>query len=259
MVQFVLPRNSRVKPGKSHKAPAGAKNVREFHIYRYDPDQKKNPTLDIFEIDVDEIGPMVLDALLKIKDDIDPTLTFRRSCREGICGSCAMCIDGINTLACLKPIADVKGPVKIYPLPHLEVIKDLVCDLDHLYAQYATIEPWMKSTTPMPKKERLQSPEERAKLDGLWECVLCFCCATSCPSYWWNGHRYLGPSILLQAARWVQDTRDEGQGERLDDLEDPFKLYRCHTILNCVKACPRGLNPAKAIADLKVLMMERIL
>ncbi|MBN2752215.1 MAG: succinate dehydrogenase iron-sulfur subunit [Rhodospirillaceae bacterium] len=258
MVQFVLPRNSRVKPGKSHKAPGGAKNVREFHIYRYDPDQRTNPTLDIFEVDLDEIGPMVLDALVKIKNDIDPTLTFRRSCREGICGSCAMCIDGINTLACLKPIADVKGPVKIYPLPHLEVIKDLVCDVDHLYAQYASIEPWMKSRTPMPKQERLQSPEERAKLDGLWECVLCFCCATSCPSYWWNGHRYLGPTILLQAARWVLDSRDEAQGERLDDLEDPFKLYRCHTILNCVKACPRGLNPAKAIADLKVLMMERV-
>jgi len=257
-IQVILPRNSRVMPGKSHKAPAGAKNVKEFHIYRYDPDTGGNPTLDIFEVDLDGIGPMVLDALIKIKNDIDPTLTFRRSCREGICGSCSMCIDGINTLACLKPIADIKGPVKIYPLPHLPVIKDLVPDLTHIYAQYATIEPWMKTTSATPKKERLQSPEEREKLDGLWECILCFCCTTSCPSYWWSGSRYLGPSILLQAARWVQDSRDEALGERLDLLEDGFRLYRCHTILNCTLACPKNLNPAKAIAELKVLMAERM-
>jgi succinate dehydrogenase / fumarate reductase iron-sulfur subunit len=259
VLPFFLPKNSRIKPGKIHKAPAGSKNVKEFQIYRYNPDEKQNPTVDVFEVDLDAIGPMVLDALVYIKDNIDPTLTFRRSCREGICGSCAMCIDGLNTLSCLKPIEDIKGPVKIYPLPHLTVVKDLVCDLNHLYAQYASIEPWDKSRTPLPKKERLQSIEERDKLDGLWECILCFCCSTSCPSYWWNGDRYLGPSILLQAARWVQDTRDEAQGERLDDLEDPFRLYRCHTILNCVKACPRGLNPAKAIADLKIMMMERVL
>lgn len=257
MAEFSLPKNSKITKGKHFPVKNGGKNVRTFKIYRWSPDDGKNPRTDTYEVDLDKCGPMVLDALLKIKNEIDPTLTFRRSCREGICGSCAMCIDGINTLSCLKPIADIKGPVKIYPLPHLEVVKDLVCDLTHLYAQYRAIEPWMKTSSAMPKKERLQSPEERDKLDGLWECILCFCCATSCPSYWWNGHRYLGPTILLQAARWVMDSRDEAMGERLDDLEDPFKLYRCHTILNCTKACPKGLNPAKAIADLKILVMER--
>ncbi|NKD54484.1 MULTISPECIES: succinate dehydrogenase iron-sulfur subunit [unclassified Haematospirillum] len=260
MVEFNLPANSRVTEGKTVKAPAGAKNVKTFRIYRYDPDSGQNPRLDTFEIDLDACGPMVLDALLKIKNEIDSTLTLRRSCREGICGSCAMNIDGTNTLACLKPIGDVKGDVKVYPLPHMPVVKDLVPDLTHVYAQYASIEPWMQADTPFPPNgERLQSPEDREKLDGLWECILCFCCSTSCPSYWWNGDRYLGPAVLLQAARWINDSRDEATGKRLDALEDPFKLYRCHTIMNCTNTCPKGLNPAKAIADIKKKIIERSL
>ena len=203
-------------------------------------------------------GPMVLDALIAIKNTIDPTLTFRRSCREGICGSCAMNIDGVNTLACLKPIEDVTGPVKIYPLPHMPVVKDLVPDLTIAYAQLRSIEPWLKADTAPPSNaERLQSPEERRRLDGLWECILCFCCTTSCPSYWWNGDRYLGPAVLLAAYRWIADSRDEATGSRLDALEDPFKLYRCHTIMNCTQCCPKGLNPAQAIGAIKQLQVER--
>ena len=201
---------------------------------------------------------MVLDALIKIKNEVDQTLTFRRSCREGICGSCAMNIDGTNTLACTKYISDTKGDLKIYPLPHMSLVKDLVPDLNNAYAQLASIEPWLKSETPPPPdRERLQSPEERRKLDGLYECILCFSCATSCPSYWWNSERYLGPAILLQAYRWIIDSRDEHTGERLDELEDPFRLYRCHTIMNCSKTCPKGLNPAQAIAEIKKLLVER--
>jgi succinate dehydrogenase / fumarate reductase iron-sulfur subunit len=258
MVEFALPANSKVQPGKTHAAPAGAKRPRAFKIYRYNPDDGNNPRLDTFTVDLADCGPMILDALIKIKNEIDSTLTFRRSCREGICGSCSMNIDGRNTLACLKPIEDVKTDVKIYPLPHMPVVKDLVPDLSVPYAQLASIEPWLKSQTPPPPdRERLQSPEEREKLDGLWECILCFCCQTSCPSYWWNGERYLGPAILLQAARWVHDSRDEATGERLDSLEDPFRLYRCHTIMNCTSACPKGLNPAKAIGSIKEKIVER--
>jgi succinate dehydrogenase / fumarate reductase iron-sulfur subunit len=258
MVELALPANSKVTKGKTHAAPAGASKVRTFKVYRYDPDSGANPRLDTYQVDMGTCGPMVLDALLKIKDEMDQTLALRRSCREGICGSCAMNIDGQNTLACLKPIDECKGDVKIYPLPHMPVIKDLVPDLTHVYAQYASIEPWLKTETQPPASgERLQSPEEREKLDGLWECILCFCCSTSCPSYWWNGDRYLGPAILLQAARWINDSRDEATGERLDNLEDPFRLYRCHTIMNCTQTCPKGLNPAKAIADIKKKMVER--
>jgi succinate dehydrogenase / fumarate reductase, iron-sulfur subunit len=258
MVAFTLPRNSRITRGRTFKAPAGAADVRAFRVYRWNPDDGHTPRIDDYEIDLATCGPMVLDALIKIKNEIDPTLTFRRSCREGICGSCAMNIDGGNTLACLKPIEAVKGPVRITPLPHLPVVKDLVPDLDRLYAQYHSIEPWLKVDTPAPPDaERLQSPEERANLDGLWECILCFCCSTSCPSYWWNGERYLGPAVLLQAYRWIADSRDEATGERLDALEDPFKLYRCHTIMNCTDTCPKGLNPAKAIAAIKRLIVER--
>ncbi len=258
MAEFTLPKNSKVGVGKTVKAPAGAAKVKNFKVYRWSPDDDKNPTLDTFEIDLNDCGPMVLDALIKIKNEIDATVTFRRSCREGICGSCAMNIDGTNTLACLKPIEDVKGDVKVYPLPHMPVVKDLVPDLSQAYAQLASIEPWLKTVTqPPPDSERLQSPDDRAKLDGLWECILCFCCTTSCPSYWWNGDRYLGPAVLLQAYRWLADSRDEGKGERLDALEDPFRLYRCHTIMNCTKTCPKGLNPAKAIAEIKKMMVER--
>ena len=258
MVEFALPANSRVQPGKVHKAPAGATRVKVFKIYRYDPDAGANPRLDSYEVDLDTCGPMVLDALLKIKNEVDSTLTFRRSCREGICGSCAMNIDGSNTLACLKPIEDIQGEARIYPLPHMPVVKDLVPDLTVPYAQLASIKPWMQSQTPPPPdRERLQSPEEREKLDGLWECILCFCCTTSCPSYWWNGDRYLGPAVLLAAYRWIADSRDECTGDRLDALQDPFKLYRCHTIMNCTQTCPKGLNPAKAIAEIKKMMVAR--
>ena len=258
MVEFNLPANSVVKEGKSFSAPADAKNVRSFKIYRYDPDSGDNPRTDTYDIDLDKCGPMVLDALIKIKNEIDATLTFRRSCREGICGSCAMNIDGRNTLACLKPIEDIKGEVKIYPLPHMPVVKDLVPDLSQPYAQLASIEPWLKADSPTPPDgERLQSREERAKLDGLWECILCFSCSTACPSYWWNSDRCLGPAVLLQAYRWLADSRDEYTGERLDALEDPFRLYRCHTIMNCTNTCPKGLNPALAITEIKKMIAER--
>jgi succinate dehydrogenase / fumarate reductase iron-sulfur subunit len=260
MVELRLPENSRVTEGRKHNAPKTNANFKAFNIYRYNPELPDNPSIDTYYVDLDECGPMVLDALLKIKNEIDSTLAFRRSCREGICGSCAMNIDGTNTLACIKPIDSVKHAVNIYPLPHMEVIKDLVPDLNHFYSQLASIKPWLQTTKEAPEanKERLQSPEERAKLDGLYECILCACCSTSCPSYWWNGDRYLGPAVLLQAYRWIIDSRDEFTGERLDDLEDPFKLYRCHTIMNCAKTCPKGLNPAKAIASIKNKMVERV-
>jgi len=258
MAEFTLPANSKVGTGTTYPAPAGAKRVKSFKIYRWNPEDGRNPRLDTYEVDLDACGPMVLDALIKIKNEIDTTLTFRRSCREGICGSCSMNIDGTNTLACLKAIDEVKGDVRIYPLPHLAVVKDLVPDLTHVYAQYRAIEPWLKSDSPPPPdRERSQSVAEREKLDGLWECILCFCCTTSCPSYWWNGERYLGPAILLQAYRWLADSRDEHTGDRLDRLEDPFRLYRCHTIMNCTRTCPKGLNPAKAIAEIKKMMVAR--
>ena len=258
MAEFTLPKNSRVGVGTTHKAVEGATNVRTFAVYRWSPDDDENPRVDRYEIDLDACGPMVLDALIKIKNEIDATLTFRRSCREGVCGSCAMNIDGTNTLACTKFIDEIDGEVPIYPLPHMPVVKDLVPDLNHVYAQYASIEPWLQSETPAPPAgERLQSFEEREKLDGLYECVLCFCCSTSCPSYWWNGERYLGPAVLLQAYRWLADSRDEAAGERLDALEDPFKLYRCHTIMNCTKTCPKSLNPGRTIGEIKKLMVER--
>jgi len=257
MVELALPKNSQMREGKVWPKPAGAKNTREFRVYRWSPDDGQNPSIDTFYIDVDDCGPMVLDGLLYIKNKIDPTLTLRRSCREGICGSCAMNIDGTNTLACTKGLDDIKGAVKIYPLPHLPVVKDLVPDLTNFYAQHRSIEPWLKTVSPAPAKEWKQSHEDRQKLDGLYECILCACCSTSCPSYWWNGDRYLGPAVLLQAYRWLIDSRDEATGERLDNLEDPFRLYRCHTIMNCAQTCPKGLNPAKAIAEIKKMMVER--
>ena len=258
MVEFTLPLKSKVVKGKDHSAAGSKGNLRKFKIYRYNPDKDKNPQLDTYKVDMDSCGPMVLDALIKIKNEIDPTLTFRRSCREGVCGSCAMNVDGTNTLACIKDINEIKGDVKIYPLPHMPVIKDLVPDLSTPYAQYTSIKPWVQNNTQTPDSERLQSPDERANLDGLWECVLCFCCQTSCPSYWWNGDKYLGPAILLQAYRWIVDSRDENTGKRLDSLEDPFKLYRCHTIMNCTNTCPKSLNPAQAITETKKLMVERM-
>jgi succinate dehydrogenase / fumarate reductase iron-sulfur subunit len=253
MVQLTLPRNSKIGTGKTWNKPEGKGDWKEYRVYRWSPDEDSNPRMDTYWVDSKACGPMVLDALIKIKNEIDPTLTFRRSCREGICGSCSMNIDGTNTLACVKAIDEVK----VYPLPHMEVVKDLVPDLTQFYAQHQSIEPWLKTVTPTPPVERRQAKVDREKLDGLYECILCACCSASCPSYWWNQDRFLGPAILLQAYRWVVDSRDEEKGERLDNLEDPFRLYRCHTILNCAKACPKGLNPGKAIAELKKLMVER--
>ena len=258
MAKFTLPANSKVKKGQTHKAPDGASKVKNFKVYRWNPDDGQNPRVDTYEVDVGNCGPMVLDALVKIKNEMDPTLTFRRSCREGVCGSCSMNIDGTNTLACTKATHDVGGDVKVYPLPHLPVVKDLIPDLTTFYAQYASIQPWLKSSETPPDTERKQSREEREKVDGLWECILCASCSTSCPSYWWNGDRYLGPAILLQAYRWLVDSRDDATGERLDALEDPFRLFRCHTIMNCTNTCPKSLNPGKAIAEIKKMMLERL-
>ncbi|MGZ8362330.1 MAG: succinate dehydrogenase iron-sulfur subunit [Caulobacteraceae bacterium] len=259
MVELALPKNSKIGKGRHYPAPDGAKDVRTFKIYRYDPESGENPRWDTYDVDMSACGPMVLDAIINIKNTVDPTLSFRRSCREGICGSCAMNIDGRNTLACTKASADIGGSkVQISPLPHQPVIRDLVPDLTMFFAQYASIEPWMKTESPAPDKEWVQSPEDRAKLDGLYECILCACCTTSCPSYWWNGEKYLGPATLLQARRWLADSRDEATGERLDYLEDPFKLYRCHTIMNCAQVCPKGLNPAEAIGETKKMLADRI-
>lgn len=257
MVQFSLPANSRIVKGVNHPAPEGARTTRRFKIYRYDPESGDNPRVDTYEIDLDQCGPMVLDALFKIKNEIDTTLTFRRSCREGVCGSCAMNIDGRNTLACTKALDNCSDEVRIYPLPHLPVIKDLVPDMTQIYRQYASIEPWLKAEVPQGEREQRQSHAERNQLDGLVECILCACCSTSCPSYWWNGDQYLGPAVLLQAQRWLKDSRDTATQERLDALEDPFKLYRCHTIMNCTDTCPKSLNPAKAIAEIKQAMSRR--
>jgi succinate dehydrogenase / fumarate reductase iron-sulfur subunit len=263
--RFPVPRRfhttaqSRIQRGRTWPAPSGATRVKAFEIYRYDPEQAGNPRLDTFEVDLDDCGPMVLDALFWIKNKVDPTLTFRRSCREGICGSCAMTMDGANWLACTRFISDMATPATIYPLANMPVIKDLVPDTSQLVAQYEMIEPWLHSKTPEPDKERLQSPAERARLDGYYECILCFCCTSGCPSHWWNADRFLGPAVLLQAWRWLADSRDEAKGERLDLLEDPFRLYRCHTILNCTRTCPKGLNPGKAIAEIKRMVVERAL
>uniref|UniRef100_A0A182P1Z7 Succinate dehydrogenase [ubiquinone] iron-sulfur subunit, mitochondrial n=1 Tax=Anopheles epiroticus TaxID=199890 RepID=A0A182P1Z7_9DIPT len=240
---------------------AAAKKVKKFQIYRWNPDKpEEKPYNQTYEVDLSACGPMVLDALIKIKNEMDPTLTFRRSCREGICGSCAMNIGGTNTLACISKIdADnLDKPTKIYPLPHMYVVKDLVPDMNNFYNQYRSIQPWLQRKNEKTEKkgdaQYLQSVDDRAKLDGLYECILCACCSTSCPSYWWNGDKYLGPAVLMQAYRWIIDSRDESTAARLDKLKDPFSVYRCHTIMNCTRTCPKGLNPGKAIAEIKKLL-----
>jgi len=232
------------------------KTPQKFEIYRWNPDQDEPPRLDEFFIDLATCGPMVLDAIIKIKGEVDSSLTFRRSCREGICGSCAMNINGVNTLACTQSIGDLSKTIRIYPLPHMPVIKDLVPDLTHFFEQHRSIEPWLKADETHLTTERLQTPEDREKLDGLYECILCACCSTSCPSYWWNSDTYLGPANLLQAYRWIADSRDEATEERLSKLNDSFALYRCHTIMNCTNACPKGLNPGKAIGAIKSLISK---
>lgn len=258
MVAFSLPANSRVGHGRTITATNQAAHSRQFNVYRWSPDDDENPRLDSFVIDTSQFGPMVLDALIYIKDHLDSTLTFRRSCREGICGSCSMNIDGLNTLACTKSVGDIKGEINIYPLPHMPVIKDLVPDIEYIQAQLTSIQPWLQSDQPTQSNaERLQSPQERARLDGLSECILCFCCSTSCPSYWWNSDRYLGPAVLLQAQRWLADSRDQATQQRLDQIEDSFRLYRCHQIMNCTQSCPKGLNPSKAIGEIKQALIKR--
>ncbi len=265
MVAFRLPVGSRVRKGRTWPPPPGTERVRRLRIYRWNPDDGRGPRLDTFTINPDQCGPMVLDALIKIKNEIDPTLTFRRSCREGVCGSCAMNINGANHLACITPMtgvttpmARIDGDIRIYPLNHMAVIKDLVVDLAPLFAQYRLIEPWLETATPPPPdRERLQSPDERARIDGYWECILCFCCTGGCPSWWWNGDRYLGPAVLLNAWRWIVESRDEATDQRLDALQDPFRLYACRTIMNCTATCPKGLNPGKAIALIKRTLAQR--
>jgi len=258
MAQFLLPRNSRPVPGLTHRAAAGAREPRTFRIYRFNPDAGANPRIDTFELEARSCGPMVLDALIQIKAAIDSTLTFRRSCREGICGSCAMNINGLNRLACTTSMQDLGAEIRIYPLPHMPVVKDLVPDLTNFYAQYAAVQPWLKARTPAPPdRERLQSKHDQEKIDRPAACILCACCSTACPSYWWNSDRFLGPAALLAAYRWIIDSRDEASGERLDELEDPFRLYRCHTIMNCTDVCPKDLNPARAIAEIKKMLLER--
>ena len=258
MAEFTLPKNSKLTKGKSFDHSNGSKNTKSFFVYRWNPDDENRPRIDKFTIDLDQCGPMVLDAIIYSKNEIDSSLTFRRSCREGICGSCAMNIDGTNTLACTKSIKSMKKDVKIYPLPHMKVKKDLVPDMKKFYEQYSSIKPWLITENEAPvKKERLQSKEDREKLDGLYECILCACCSTSCPSYWWNGDKYLGPAALMQSYRWIADSRDDATTERLEELNDSFKLYRCHTIMNCAKTCPKGLNPAKAISEIKKLIVTK--
>jgi len=238
--------------GKVDVSSAEGGNIKYFKIYRWDPDTKQKPYITTYPVNMDDCGPMVLDALIKIKNEQDPTLTFRRSCREGICGSCAMNIDGGNNLACLSYIDKATPTSKIYPLPHMYVIKDLVPDLTNVYDQYTSIKPWLQNDGEKAEdQEWLQSKEDRKKLDGMYECILCFCCSTSCPSYWWNADKYLGPAVLMQAYRWIADSRDTRTEERLADIDDAYKLYRCHTIMNCTKTCPKHLNPGKAIAQIK--------
>ncbi len=255
MVQFNLPKNSKIIKGNYFKDTTGSKNLKKINIYRWDPDKKENPKIDTFEVDLNKCGNKVLDILNKIKNEIDPSLTYRRSCAHGVCGSCAMNVDGVNTLSCMKSHKDINGDINIYPLPHLKVIKDLVADLSNLYRQYESIEPWLKIKQAKPKNYEInQSKENRKKLDGVYECIMCACCSTSCPSYWWNGEKYLGPAVLLQAYRWIIDSRDEDRKDRLREVADKLKLYRCHTIMNCTNSCPKGLNPAKAISSLKKML-----
>ena len=258
MVQLSLPKNSVPIKGNSYsnvdlldEQSQQNHDIRIINIYRWSGDENTPPQIDRFEIDVKKAGTMVLDILNQIKAELDPSLTFRKSCREGVCGSCAMNIDGVNTLACQKNIEECSDVINIYPLPHMKVIKDLVVDLKKAFEQFKSIKPWLSKKTPNNKKENYQSIEDRDKLDGMWECVMCFSCSTSCPSYWWNEDKYLGPAVLLQANRWIQDSRDEEKKERLNELDDSFKLYRCHSIMNCTNSCPKGLNPAKAIAEIK--------
>jgi succinate dehydrogenase / fumarate reductase iron-sulfur subunit len=230
----------------------------KFSIYRYNPETDKKPRMQDYELADDCGAIMLLDALLLLKQQ-DDSLSFRRSCREGVCGSDGMNINGRNGLACILQLDTLKQPITLRPLPGLPVIRDLIVDLTQFYNQYRTVKPWLINNDPEPEIERLQSPEERARLDGLYECVLCACCTTACPSFWWNPDTFLGPAALLQASRFLNDSRDQAMGERLDDLDDPYRLFRCHTIMNCTDVCPKGLNPSKAIGHIRQLLLKRVL
>ena len=227
-----------------------------FSIYRYDPESGAKPYMQDVDLNIDPQGKMLLDAILLIKDS-DPTLAVRRSCREGVCGSDAMNINGRNGLACITPLSELKQPIELRPLPGMPVIRDLVVDLSQFYKHYRAVKPYLVNHDPEPEIERLQQPVDRQELDGLYECMLCACCSTSCPSFWWNPDKFLGPAALLQAYRFIADSRDQATNERLDELEDPYRLFRCHSIMNCVDVCPKGLNPTQAIGRIKGLLVKR--
>jgi succinate dehydrogenase / fumarate reductase iron-sulfur subunit len=228
----------------------------KFRIYRYDPDKDEKPYMKDYDVRLDPHDRMLLDALVRIKEQ-DDSLSLRRSCREGVCGSDAMNINGKNGLACITKLAELKEPVELRPLPGLPVIRDLIVDMTQFFKQYHSVKPYLVNDEPAPEKERLQSPKEREELDGLYECILCACCSTSCPSFWWNPDKFVGPAGLLQAYRFIVDSRDQATAERLDNLEDPYRLFRCHSIMNCVDVCPKKLNPTRAIGKIKELMVKR--
>ncbi len=229
----------------------------KLSIFRHDPDGDGKPFMQAFEVPLLQPGMKLLDALNYIKWELDGTLTYRRSCGEGVCGSDGLNINGVNGLACITPIEGLKQPIHVRPLPSMQVIRDLVVDMDHFFDQYRQVKPWLQSDSPLPEHERLQSPEDRERLNGSYECILCACCTTACPSWWWNGDRFLGPAALLQANRWIVDSRDEATGDRLDQVEDAFRLYRCHQIMNCMDACPKELNPTAAIGHIKRKLVSR--
>ena len=233
------------------------KRIVKFEIYRYDPDKDERPYMQKLEVELQPTDKMLLDALVRIKNDVDDSLALRRSCREGVCGSDAMNINGKNGLACTTNLRELKEPIVLKPLPGLPVVRDLIVDMTHFFNQYHSIKPFLINDQPPPEKERLQTPEAREELDGLYECILCACCSTACPSFWWNPDKYVGPAGLLQAYRFIADSRDEATAERLDNLEDPYRLFRCHTIMNCTDVCPKGLNPAAAIGKIKEMLVRR--
>lgn len=242
---------------QSGSASATGARVMKFQIYRYDPDRDAKPFMQSLEVTLRPTDKMLLDALMRIKSDVDDSISFRRSCREGVCGSDAMNINGKNGLACITNLRTLKEPVVLRPLPGLPVVRDLIVDMTQFFSQYESVKPYLINDTPPPEKERLQSPEQREELNGLYECILCACCSTSCPSFWWNPDKFVGPAGLLQAYRFIADSRDQATSERLDDLMDPYRLFRCHTIMNCVDVCPKELNPTKAIGKIKELMVRR--
>jgi succinate dehydrogenase / fumarate reductase iron-sulfur subunit len=249
--------NTTVAPAPSQVVAIGQKRLVKFSIYRYDPDQNAKPYMEDIEVELLPTDKMLLDALMRIKHAADDSIAFRRSCREGVCGSDAMNINGKNGLACVTNPRDLKEPIVLKPLPGLPVIRDLIVDMTQFFKQYHSVKPYLINDAPPPEKERLQSPAEREELDGLYECILCACCSTSCPSFWWNPDKFVGPAGLLQAYRFIADSRDQAINTRLDDLEDPYRLFRCHTIMNCVDVCPKGLNPTRAIGKIRDLLVRR--